>query len=107
MIFRPKVKGFTGKPQVLTSPTGQESFDAIEVSDNIGVEYQKTAAGYTATLTIPQAALCLALKPGLELKFDLGLIYDCHLTPQGPSSFHVDVKMTLTAPGCGMGRATR
>ena len=35
---------------------------------------------------------------------DLGLIYECHLftTPEGTS---VDVKMTLTAPGCGMGPA--
>ena len=34
---------------------------------------------------------------------DLGLIYDCHLTPINPGSHRVDVKMTLTAPGCGMG----
>ena len=34
---------------------------------------------------------------------DLGLIYDCHLTPIGPDNFKADVKMTLTAPGCGMG----
>ena len=34
---------------------------------------------------------------------DLGLIYDCHLSPLGPGSHRVDVKMTLTAPGCGMG----
>jgi probable FeS assembly SUF system protein SufT len=34
---------------------------------------------------------------------DLGLIYDCHLTPVGKDSFKADVKMTLTAPGCGMG----
>jgi len=34
---------------------------------------------------------------------DLGLIYDCHITPLSPSSHRVDVKMTLTAPGCGMG----
>jgi probable FeS assembly SUF system protein SufT len=34
---------------------------------------------------------------------DLGLIYDCHLSPLGPSSYRVEVKMTLTAPGCGMG----
>lgn len=34
---------------------------------------------------------------------DLGLIYDCHLTSLTPNSFKVDVKMTLTAPGCGMG----
>jgi probable FeS assembly SUF system protein SufT len=34
---------------------------------------------------------------------DLGLIYDCHLTALNGSSFKADVKMTLTAPGCGMG----
>ena len=34
---------------------------------------------------------------------DLGLIYDCHLEPLASSSYRVDVKMTLTAPGCGMG----
>lgn len=34
---------------------------------------------------------------------DLGLIYDCHLTSLGPNTYKADVKMTLTAPGCGMG----
>lgn len=34
---------------------------------------------------------------------DLGLVYSCEIqeTPEGKS--RVDVKMTLTAPGCGMG----
>ncbi len=35
---------------------------------------------------------------------DLGLIYDLAVTPGGEGS-RVDVKMTLTAPGCGMGPA--
>jgi probable FeS assembly SUF system protein SufT len=34
---------------------------------------------------------------------DLGLIYDCKVTSIGEDSNRVDVKMTLTAPGCGMG----
>jgi probable FeS assembly SUF system protein SufT len=36
---------------------------------------------------------------------DLGLIYDCHVEPLpgAANSFKADVKMTLTAPGCGMG----
>ena len=34
---------------------------------------------------------------------DLGLIYDCHITELNPNSHKVEVKMTLTAPGCGMG----
>ena len=37
---------------------------------------------------------------------DLGLVYDCHFAPLGaPDRYKVDVKMTLTAPGCGMGAA--
>lgn len=34
---------------------------------------------------------------------DLGLVYDCRIIPLGMNDFHVDVKMTLTASGCGMG----
>jgi len=35
---------------------------------------------------------------------DLGLVYDCQLAPAGDGkTFRADVKMTLTAPGCGMG----
>ena len=34
---------------------------------------------------------------------DLGLIYDCRIAPLSESGSKVDIKMTLTAPGCGMG----
>jgi len=34
---------------------------------------------------------------------DLGLIYDCLITPRDTDGALVTVKMTLTAPGCGMG----
>ncbi len=34
---------------------------------------------------------------------DLGLVYDCHLEEQENAGTVVSVKMTLTAPGCGMG----
>ncbi len=34
---------------------------------------------------------------------DLGLVYDMHLTAQEDGRHRVDVKMTLTAQGCGMG----
>src|SRR5688572_12236284 len=34
---------------------------------------------------------------------DLGLVYDCIITPRGSDGAKVEVKMTLTAPGCGMG----
>lgn len=36
---------------------------------------------------------------------DLGLVYDCKLLPTPEGGNKVEVKMTLTAPGCGMGPA--
>jgi probable FeS assembly SUF system protein SufT len=34
---------------------------------------------------------------------DLGLVYECEVVKNADSTRHVDIKMTLTAPGCGMG----
>lgn len=35
--------------------------------------------------------------------YDLGLIYGCDVIEEGPEKNAVNVTMTLTAPGCGMG----
>ena len=34
---------------------------------------------------------------------DLGLVYECDVTQNDDGTRSIDVKMTLTAPGCGMG----
>src|ERR1700739_3311397 len=34
---------------------------------------------------------------------DLGLVYDCDVKQNGDGTRNVEVKITLTAPGCGMG----
>ena len=34
---------------------------------------------------------------------DLGLIYDCQIRTLSDGDYRVEIKMTLTAPGCGMG----
>lgn len=34
---------------------------------------------------------------------DLGLVYACQVLPLGKEDYRVEVVMTLTAPGCGMG----
>src|SRR3954469_11342180 len=36
---------------------------------------------------------------------DLGLVYDCRLVKKDDGGTKAEVKMTLTAPGCGMGPA--
>ena len=38
---------------------------------------------------------------------DLGLVYDCDVKPLDAGGNRVEVKMTLTAPGCGMGETIR
>jgi metal-sulfur cluster biosynthetic enzyme len=50
------------------------------------------------------SALCTCFDPEIPVNIvDLGLVYDMHVDrlPNGMKS--VSVKMTLTAPGCGMG----
>jgi probable FeS assembly SUF system protein SufT len=34
---------------------------------------------------------------------DLGLIYGCAISPGESGGNHIDIKMSMTAPGCGMG----
>jgi probable FeS assembly SUF system protein SufT len=87
-----------------------ESKDA----DALGFEKPAAAAAAAAPATGPMTQDQLEKKVWESLKtcydpeipvniVDLGLIYDCHLVPAGENSFRADVKMTLTAPGCGMG----
>jgi len=38
---------------------------------------------------------------------DLGLVYSCVLSPRPEGGEKIDVKFTLTAPGCGMGDVLR
>lgn len=33
---------------------------------------------------------------------DLGLIYDCQIAASGDDGHNIEIKMTMTAPGCGM-----
>lgn len=51
------------------------------------------------------AALKTCYDPEIPVNIvDLGLVYSCRIEPLGESgTYRVDVKMTLTAPGCGMG----
>lgn len=75
MLYRPKVAGFTGTPTVLTSPTGTESFDSIEKLDVVELDYQPSNGGFTATVTVPLDALGLELRPGREVRLDLGYVF--------------------------------
>jgi hypothetical protein len=75
VVYRPRVKGFRGRPVVLRSPTGQETFDAIEVSDKVRLDYHKTPAGFTAVVTIPLSVLGWTPQPGSTVRLDLGYLF--------------------------------
>jgi probable FeS assembly SUF system protein SufT len=58
--------------------------------------------------SIDEAAIWQQLKtcydPEIPVNIvDLGLVYDLQIVPKADGSSRVVVKMTLTAPGCGMG----
>ena len=80
-------------------------------ADALGLEVQaRPASASTGPVTPEQLekqvwdSLKTCYDPEIPVNVvDLGLIYDCHLTPLGNNNYKADVKMTLTAPGCGMG----
>jgi len=81
-------------------------------ADALGVQVQaQTSAPADGPRTAEQLekevwqALRTCYDPEIPVNIvDLGLIYDCHLSPLvGSGSHQATIKMTLTAPGCGMG----
>lgn len=75
VLFRPKVKGFSGKPIVFTSPTGEEHFDEIKVIENFSLKYRKTPNGFVAEARIPLDVLGLSPTTGARIRMDLGVLY--------------------------------
>lgn len=82
-------------------------------ADALGVEAEKIAADTAAkpptqTGPVEEKLIWETLKscydPEIPVNIvDLGLVYDMHVEPLPSGGNKVFVKMTLTAPGCGMG----
>ena len=80
-------------------------------ADALGLEVaaKPVAAGAPATREQLEKQVWDAMKtcydPEIPVNIvDLGLIYDCHIEPLPEANrYRADIKMTLTAPGCGMG----
>jgi probable FeS assembly SUF system protein SufT len=78
-------------------------------ADALGVEATKPDAA-TSTGTVDEKMIWDTLRtcfdPEIPVNIvDLGLVYDMQLAKLPSGNSRVDVKMTLTAPGCGMGPA--
>jgi probable FeS assembly SUF system protein SufT len=81
-------------------------------ADALGLAASARTAARTATVTREDLekrvweTLKTCYDPEIPVNIvDLGLIYDCQVEPLPPpnAGFRVEIKMTLTAPGCGMG----
>jgi probable FeS assembly SUF system protein SufT len=80
-------------------------------ADALGRDATKPAtevAPRTASGPVDEEELWAVLKtcydPEIPVNIvDLGLVYDCHVVDTDEGGNHVDIVMTLTAPGCGMG----
>lgn len=79
----------------------------LKDADALGIDPAAGAAKVPVEGTIEQAVwdqLKSVFDPEIPVNIvDLGLVYDCALTKKEDGSTAVNVKMTLTAPGCGMG----
>lgn len=70
--------------------------NAVPVPEHVGPADEKEVWEVLKTCYDPEIPVNIV---------DLGLVYDVKLTPQPSTRSRIDVKMTLTAMGCGMGPA--
>ena len=80
-------------------------------ADAIGQEAvaeQEAAAGGKTTEELAWDQLRTCYDPEIPVNIvDLGLVYQCGATPLPEGGKKVEVRFTLTAPGCGMGDVLR
>lgn len=75
----------------------------FEVEGNVSQKQDADANGEVSEELVWQQ-LRTCYDPEIPINIvDLGLIYDCDITPLEKDGNRVDIRMTLTAPGCGMG----
>ncbi|MDX1746643.1 MAG: iron-sulfur cluster assembly protein, partial [Halobacteriales archaeon] len=96
-----------GDTFTLVTPWGQmvriEAADADAIGKEPPAEDEAAMEGDLEDRVWAQLETCY--DPEIPVNIvDLGLIYDCTLAETDTGEQRADVKMTLTAPGCGMGQ---
>src|SRR2546423_3393816 len=87
----------------------EKDLDALGLEKPIGSNGEKSSGDGTAG-PVDERAVWAQLRqcydPEIPVNIvDLGLVYDCRLIQKPEGGSKVEVKMTLTAPGCGMAPA--
>jgi probable FeS assembly SUF system protein SufT len=90
-------------PGVMARISGKDA-DALGLASEEGAKTTGAAASGPVDVDAIWEQLKSCYDPEIPVNIvDLGLVYDCQVTPVPEGGSRVDVKMTLTAPGCGMG----
>jgi len=107
-VFIHQVLGGSYTVQTSTGLFRLDGKDADAIGETIAVQ-TVTAATLADGAPDPEAIwgqLRRVFDPEIPVNIvDLGLVYSMEVSKQDDGGFKVDVAMTLTAPGCGMGPA--
>jgi probable FeS assembly SUF system protein SufT len=88
------------------SRIGEKDLDALGIEKPKADGEKKTKMNGAVSEEDVWSQLKQCFDPEIPVNIvDLGLVYDCRLLKKDDGGTKVEVKMTLTAPGCGMGPA--
>ncbi len=89
-----------------------KDLDALGIEPtSLAEEVAKKPEGHTGPVDEQQVwdtlKTCFDPEIPVNIVADLGLVYDMHVEPLPSGNSKILVKMTLTAPGCGIGESDR
>jgi probable FeS assembly SUF system protein SufT len=110
-MTRVRIQQFLGSGYtVITEGGGMCRIDAKD-ADTLGLTPAaevKTASDKPFTEQMVWGQLKTVFDPEIPVNIvDLGLIYSCEITPHEEGGKKIAVKMSMTAPGCGMGNVLK
>ena len=108
-----RVMQFLGSSWTVTSPYGMFRIDvkdaeALGLTPPVAVQQpgSPTEGGFNEKMVWDQ--LKTVFDPEIPVNIaDLGLIYSCVTAPLDQGGHRIDIKMSMTAPGCGMGNVLK
>jgi probable FeS assembly SUF system protein SufT len=110
-LSRVRVSQFLGTGYTVVSDMGCMFRIDAKDADALGLtppaaEEKKESAAFSEQMVWDQ--LKTVYDPEIPVNIvDLGLIYSCEITPHEQGGKKIDVKMSMTAPGCGMGNVLK
>lgn len=106
-----RVMQFLGSSYTVTSPLGMfridvKDADAMGLTPAVPPPVERVDGAFSEKLVWDQ--LKTVYDPEIPVNIaDLGLIYSCVITPLNSTGYKIDIKMSMTAPGCGMGNVLK